>query len=219
MSEAYVQDLCRQLNDLGSLPGKSACVSTRSGKVQVDSSLTGLVWRKFINTENESRASTVQGTDALLSTVNDYVASTLKMPPIVRNVVVDKLVTTGKVLEHADNNTAKEKDDFYMNNNNNNNSNDKQSSVDTNQKSSSLASENVFELAQQRFFNECDAQTTAGLKSLAESTRNSCNGIVDLLSKRYNHDFEIVALLLDKLNFATLIETRIEDATTNNSSD
>lgn len=206
MAEAYVQDLCTQLNDLGTLAGKSACVRTRSGKVQIDHSLTGMVWRKLVNTEDESRATTDSGIETLLSTVNDYVASTLKMPPIVRNVivVVSAPAKEGKVLSSSSSAaaaaSATQGDATERSNGNGNNNN--QNSINS-----------AVERAQARYFNECTAQTIAGLKTLATATRNACKGIADLLSRRYCHDYEIVPLLLDKINFATLIATRIDEAT------
>ncbi len=191
MSEAYVSDLCVQLNDLASLAGKTACVRTRSGKVQVDHSLSGLMWRKLINSEDESRGSTVAGIESLLSTANDYVASTLKMTPIVRNVTV-ALKEKGKVVELS--------------------TSPKKQVVVADVAQEKQKTEEV-ELTQEQFFKDCSAQTVAGLKSLAVAERNSCKGIADLLSRRYNHDFEIVALLLDEINYADLIATRIEEAT------
>ena len=193
MTDAYVQDLCRQLNDLASLVGKSACIKTRSGKVQVDHSFGGQLWRKLINSEDESRFSTVSGIESLFATVNDYVASTLKIPPIVRNIVVSNNNEEGKVV--ANNNSVKtqsEKTNAFL-----------KEEEDAN---------DAVKRAQLQFFEDSNAQTKDGLRALSLAAKECCKGIADLISRRYCTDYEIVAFLVDELNFATMIASRIDNA-------
>lgn len=218
MSEAYIKDLCNQLEALSTLSAATnACVRTSTGKIQVDDSVTGLLWRKWFNTEEESRTTTVRGIGTLLDTVNDYVASTLHTNRIVRNVTVAAEVPqNGKIVEpesskdentavltYADVATGKRKGK------NKKSKKEEPMAMATESEESSLSAASV-QKAQKRFFETCDAQTVERLRSLSAALKSGCKGISSLLSHRYAKDYETVALLLDQINYATLISQRID---------
>jgi len=216
MSEAYIKDLCNQLEALSTLSAATnACVRTSTGKIQVDDSVTGLLWRKWFNTEDESRTTTVRGIGTLLDTVNDYVSSTLHTNKIVRNVTVTAVVPqSGKIVEpdsdkeqtavptYAEVATGKRKGKSKQS---------RKDSVLPAETASEEGSAASVQKAQAKFFASCDAQTVERLRALSASLKSGCKGISSLLSNRYAKDYETVALLLDQINYATLISQRIDD--------
>lgn len=196
MSEAYVKDLCKQLNALASLSGSNACVRTRTGKVEVDHSVGAMLWRKLINMEEESRTTTVQGIETLLDTVNDYVASTLHLTPIVRNVTIEPKHENGKIVSestHVNGGPSSEDEEAV--------------GVDKTRNRTSV------ERSQERFFAECDNQMIERLRELSVALKNCCKGTSALLSTRYRRDYETVPLLIDQINYAALIAKRIDNMT------
>lgn len=189
MTETYIKDLCQQLDSIASISYGTDTVYTKSGKVYTNTSYSGSLWRKFINTEEESRKTTVQGIEQLLDTVNDLVSSKMNMPKIYRNITVS--CTKGKVVDR----------DSKQN-----------SETETSSSSSSKSSDSQEKMirAESLFFDQCNKESSERLRSISVSLKNSCKGISVMLSKRYHKDNETVSMLLDLMNYATLISERID---------
>ena len=231
MSETYVKDLCGQLEALSTLSAATnACVRTSTGKIQIDDSVTGLLWRKWVNTEDESRTTTVRGIGNLLDTVNDYVASTLHTNKIMRNVTIAAEVPqSGKIVEKPA--TEIDRDESATTTTTTTGLTYAEvaatgkrkpkhkkkapepkasSAASSDEGSRSASSSSIVQKAQAKFFETCDAQTVERLRSLSSALKSGCRGISSLLSHRYSGDYETVALLLDQINYASLISQRID---------
>ena len=208
MSEAWVKDLCIQWNAVASI-GKKSNVNTSDGKVRVDHSMTGRWYRSLWNSTNESRETALQGILDLCERTNDYVASVFHVDRLQPNVFGDGKMITGSpdtpltammesvYLQKPTQTPKKEAEKSSSGEGTKSEDDISEEEKDTNEK--------MIQQTQTVFFTSCDERTKELLSKLAQAINEGYGGMSILVNKRYATDYETVALLFLRMNYAQLL--------------